>query len=126
VNTEPLVTAANEATPAETGVEEAEGETSHSSHLTSDPGLPTHEGETEQTQGSPVPPWFKNQTECAICLCDFELGDRVRILPCNHIFHMEEVDEWLVKRRKLVSFSPHPHLHTSPHAFERCTDTFNL
>ncbi len=48
-------------------------------------------------------PWFEAQTECAICLSDFEKGDHVRILPCKHIFHMEEVDEWLIHRKKLVS-----------------------
>jgi len=46
-------------------------------------------------------PWFEAQTECAICLSDFEKGDHVRILPCKHIFHMEEVDEWLIHRKKL-------------------------
>ena len=49
------------------------------------------------------PPWFDEQTECAICLNDFAKGDRVRVLPCKHIFHLDEVDEWLIHRRKLVS-----------------------
>lgn len=48
--------------------------------------------------------WFATQTECAICLGDFEKGDRLRILPCGHIFHTEEVDAWLIQRKKLVSF----------------------
>lgn len=39
--------------------------------------------------------------ECAICLCDFVDGDRVRILPCGHIFHRQEVDDWLVRVKKL-------------------------
>jgi hypothetical protein len=47
-------------------------------------------------------PWFDTQVECAICLNDFIKGDKVRILPCFHIFHMDEVDEWLIKRKKLV------------------------
>lgn len=50
-------------------------------------------------------PWFEAQTECAICLSDFERGDRIRVLPCKHIFHMEEIDEWLIHRKKLVSYS---------------------
>jgi len=45
--------------------------------------------------------WFSNQSECAICLSDFEKGDPVRILPCGHIFHREEVDTWLIQRKKL-------------------------
>jgi E3 ubiquitin-protein ligase RNF13/E3 ubiquitin-protein ligase RNF167 len=47
------------------------------------------------------PPWFDAQVECAICLSEFEIGDRVRVLPCRHIFHMEEVDGWLIQRKKL-------------------------
>jgi hypothetical protein len=47
--------------------------------------------------------WFKNQNECAICLSEFVVGDKVRLLPCQHIFHMDEVDEWLIQRKKLVS-----------------------
>jgi len=47
-------------------------------------------------------PWFEQQVECAICLSEFMKGDRVRVLPCQHIFHLGEVDEWLIQRKKLV------------------------
>ena len=47
-------------------------------------------------------PWFEQQMECAICLSEFEKGDKVRVLPCHHIFHLDEVDEWLIQRKKLV------------------------
>jgi E3 ubiquitin-protein ligase RNF13/E3 ubiquitin-protein ligase RNF167 len=46
-------------------------------------------------------PWFESQVECAICLSEFVKGDRVRILPCHHLFHMDEVDSWLIQRKKL-------------------------
>ncbi|PIC43453.1 hypothetical protein B9Z55_004188 [Caenorhabditis nigoni] len=36
-------------------------------------------------------------TECAICMIDFEPGERIRFLPCMHSFHQECVDEWLLK-----------------------------
>lgn len=39
--------------------------------------------------------------ECAICLCDFVDGDRVRVLPCGHIFHRQEIDDWLLRIKKL-------------------------
>jgi hypothetical protein len=48
------------------------------------------------------PPWYASQLECAICLSQFEVGDRVRVLPCGHIFHLQEVDEWLIRQRKVV------------------------
>lgn len=36
-----------------------------------------------------------DQTDCMVCLCSFEDGEPVRLLPCNHIFHTGCVDEWL-------------------------------
>jgi RING-like zinc finger len=49
------------------------------------------------------PAWFNTQVQCAICLDEFVKGDRVRVLPCKHIFHLDEVDEWLIQLKKLVS-----------------------
>jgi len=34
-------------------------------------------------------------TECSFCLCDFEEGDMVKTLPCFHMFHEKELNEWL-------------------------------
>lgn len=46
-------------------------------------------------------PWYRTQVECAICLEDFAVGDKVRVLPCEHVFHMNEIDDWLINRKKL-------------------------
>ncbi|RCN32895.1 zinc finger, C3HC4 type [Ancylostoma caninum] len=36
-------------------------------------------------------------SECAICMIDFEPGERVRFLPCMHSFHQTCVDDWLMR-----------------------------
>lgn len=34
-------------------------------------------------------------TECAVCLAEFEEGDQLRYLPpCSHTFHVSCIDEW--------------------------------
>jgi hypothetical protein len=45
---------------------------------------------------------YFSRDECAICMEAFVRGDSVRILPCGHVFHKSECDEWLLKWRKLV------------------------
>ncbi|KAG5254238.1 RING-H2 finger protein [Salix suchowensis] len=35
-------------------------------------------------------------TQCVICISEFVLGDRVRVLPkCSHGFHVKCIDRWL-------------------------------
>ena len=46
----------------------------------------------------------ENHTEvkCQVCQCDYEEGDVLRRLPCDHCFHKDCIDKWL----KLVASCP--------------------
>lgn len=39
----------------------------------------------------------KKNRECVICMIEFTVGDSVRYLPCMHTYHMECIDDWLMR-----------------------------
>ncbi|KAJ1956193.1 hypothetical protein EC988_001476 [Linderina pennispora] len=46
----------------------------------------------------PIPEFTPQNADddmCAICLCEYENGDVLRLLPCGHHMHQSCVDEWL-------------------------------
>lgn len=36
-----------------------------------------------------------DQTNCVVCMCDFEVSQSLRALPCSHEFHVKCIDKWL-------------------------------
>lgn len=34
---------------------------------------------------------------CVICMMDFVYRDPIRFLPCMHIYHMDCIDDWLMR-----------------------------
>lgn len=38
-----------------------------------------------------------SRSECVICMYDFQIGDRIRYLPCLHVYHDVCIDDWLMR-----------------------------
>ncbi|KAK9916228.1 hypothetical protein WJX75_000255 [Coccomyxa subellipsoidea] len=38
---------------------------------------------------------------CAVCIEDYRDGEKLRVLPCKHRFHLECIDQWLSARKPL-------------------------
>eukprot|EP00828_Plagiopyla_frontata_P010119 TRINITY_DN15303_c0_g1_i1.p4 TRINITY_DN15303_c0_g1~~TRINITY_DN15303_c0_g1_i1.p4 ORF type:complete len:108 (+),score=17.60 TRINITY_DN15303_c0_g1_i1:498-821(+) len=40
-----------------------------------------------------------DQDICAVCQCQWEQGDLLKTLHCNHNYHAQCIDEWLKKNK---------------------------
>eukprot|EP01059_Diplonema_ambulator_P011104 TRINITY_DN21073_c0_g1_i1.p1 TRINITY_DN21073_c0_g1~~TRINITY_DN21073_c0_g1_i1.p1 ORF type:complete len:374 (+),score=95.15 TRINITY_DN21073_c0_g1_i1:85-1122(+) len=39
-------------------------------------------------------------SKCAVCMCEFEIDDKLRQLTCPHVFHTDCIDQWLSESKK--------------------------
>ncbi|EYU42321.1 hypothetical protein MIMGU_mgv1a0068872mg, partial [Erythranthe guttata] len=44
---------------------------------------------------------------CYICLSDYEEGDKLRVLPCNHEYHVSCIDKWLKEVNRVCPLCRH-------------------
>lgn len=75
----------------------------HLQQLELDIGAQTPLGE-ERTRALPSRNYKASEerdTTCAICVEDYRNGERVKELPCKHIFHPVCIDEWLINHSSL-------------------------
>ncbi|XP_075477256.1 uncharacterized protein LOC142518379 [Primulina tabacum] len=48
-----------------------------------------------------------NVQQCYICLADYEDEDRLRVLPCNHEYHVPCIDKWLKEINRVCPLCRH-------------------
>ena len=68
-------------------------------HPTSPPEVPSKEEKRTSAAPSTATPGQPHDTvnfSCPICTDDFVKGQDLRVLPCNHKFHPDCIDPWLV------------------------------
>lgn len=57
---------------------------------------------SDSDDGSPLGPKGGGTIKtCAICIEDYRDGNKLRVLPCKHRFHIECIDQWLSSRKPL-------------------------
>ena len=56
---------------------------------------PVTAGATSSTNNGGVEADPLSQTTCAICLCEFDVGEMLTELPCRHRYHPACIGQWL-------------------------------
>jgi len=52
---------------------------------------------TPKLQSRPQPA-AEEELTCPVCICEFEEGEQVRVLSCNHSFHCQCIDVWMAEQ----------------------------
>ena len=58
-----------------------------------DYGTLEHEQEQKQANGL-LASLDDEEPSCSICLCEYEIGEKVTRLPCDHIYHTSCINSW--------------------------------
>nr|XP_004490370.1 RING-H2 finger protein ATL47-like [Cicer arietinum] len=40
-------------------------------------------------------PGSEEEVDCAVCLCQIKEGDEIRVLRCEHMYHINCLDKWI-------------------------------
>eukprot|EP00536_Pseudo-nitzschia_multiseries_P014080 jgi/Psemu1/320603/estExt_fgenesh1_pm.C_6540001 len=79
------------------GGDDGDDETTH--ETTHETGATNGNGEGPGLQKSNlIQPATNSMDACTICLDDYGVGDRLRCLPCSHVFHAKCIAKWLIER----------------------------
>jgi hypothetical protein len=71
----------------------------HGDHDCENPAHDLKGNEKEDESQTLLPsPLFISDDTCTICLDDFNPGDKLRCLPCQHYFHSPCITKWLTER----------------------------
>ncbi|OMH86289.1 Receptor-like protein [Zancudomyces culisetae] len=60
--------------------------------------LPERGLEAREGKGSSI------EKMCAICLEEYCVGEKIRSLPCGHRYHVDCIDDWLLKKSALCPY----------------------
>lgn len=61
---------------------------------------------------------------CAICLEEYEIGDKLRELPCKHFFHSQCIDPWFKDVHSICPVCKRDYSEGKHRSVKSCTDRF--